>query len=103
MLCKRYKSRILKEDDILLCLYSISDNNSFLLFNRDPSGYMLLLPVRSCGKPTLNQGRAVLSDKESCCAGCAQVEHGGVAMPAPPVARIDEASCLHESAAFSKR
>lgn len=48
MLCKRYKSRTLKEDDILLCLYSISDNNSFLLFNRDPSGYMLLLPVRSC-------------------------------------------------------
>ena len=49
MLCKRYKSRTLKEDDILLCLYSISDNNSFLLFNRDPSGYMLLLPVRFCG------------------------------------------------------
>ena len=49
MLCKRYKSRTLKEDDILLCLYSISDNNSFLLFNRDPSGYTLLLPVRSCG------------------------------------------------------
>ena len=53
MLCKRYKSRTLKEDDILLGLYSISDNNSFLLFNRDPSGYMLLLRVHSCGSPLL--------------------------------------------------
>lgn len=32
----RYRNRDLKEEEILHCLYSISDNNSFLLFNRDP-------------------------------------------------------------------
>ena len=69
MLCKRYKSRTLKEDDILLCLYSISDNNSFLLFNRDPSEHMLLLPV-SCFVEAQCQSRwPVLSEKELCCAG----------------------------------
>lgn len=26
----------LSQEDILWCLYSISDNNAFLLFNRDP-------------------------------------------------------------------
>ncbi len=35
-LSKRYRSGALSEDDILLCIYSISDNNSYLLFNRDP-------------------------------------------------------------------
>lgn len=35
-LAKRYKSSNLSEEEILWCLYSISDNNSFLLFNRDP-------------------------------------------------------------------
>ena len=31
---RRYKNSRLSEDDILRCLYSISDNNSYLLFNR---------------------------------------------------------------------
>ena len=35
-LAKRYRSHHLSEEDILLCIYSISDNNSYLLFNRDP-------------------------------------------------------------------
>lgn len=35
-LAYRYRNRELKEEEILHCLYSISDNNSFLLFNRDP-------------------------------------------------------------------
>lgn len=29
------------QEDILRCLYSISDNNSFLLFNRDPVDCMI--------------------------------------------------------------
>jgi hypothetical protein len=29
------------QEDILRCLYSISDNNSFLLFNRDPIDCMI--------------------------------------------------------------
>ena len=35
-LSRKYSSKLLKEDAILTALYSISDNNSFLLFNRDP-------------------------------------------------------------------
>jgi hypothetical protein len=31
----------LTEDQILWCLYSVSDNNAFLLFNRDPIDRML--------------------------------------------------------------
>ncbi|GAB4816186.1 hypothetical protein N2152v2_003232 [Parachlorella kessleri] len=40
-LAKRYRSHHLSEDDILLCMYSISDNNSYLLFNRDPIDRMI--------------------------------------------------------------
>ena len=40
-LAQRYRSEQLTEDDILLCLYSISDNNSYLFFNRDPIDRML--------------------------------------------------------------
>lgn len=29
------------QEEILLCLYSISDNNSFLLYNRDPIDRMI--------------------------------------------------------------
>ncbi|KXZ52275.1 hypothetical protein GPECTOR_10g906 [Gonium pectorale] len=35
-LSRRYRSGALSEEDILQCIYSISDNNSYLLFNRDP-------------------------------------------------------------------
>ncbi|GFR42252.1 hypothetical protein Agub_g3147 [Astrephomene gubernaculifera] len=35
-LSRRYRSSRLSEEEILLCIYSISDNNSYLLFNRDP-------------------------------------------------------------------
>lgn len=37
----RYRSSKLAEEEILGCLYSISDNNSFLLFNRDPIERMI--------------------------------------------------------------
>ena len=40
-LVKKYRSLRLSEDDILLCLYSIGDNNSYLFFNRDPVEQML--------------------------------------------------------------
>ncbi|KAL4856725.1 hypothetical protein ACK3TF_002800 [Chlorella vulgaris] len=40
-LARKYRSRSLSEEDILHCLYSISDNNSYLLFNRDPIDRMI--------------------------------------------------------------
>eukprot|EP00798_Chlamydomonas_sp_ICE-L_P010312 gene10312-8243_t len=40
-LAKRYRSSNLSEEEILTCLYSFSDNNSFLLFNRDPIDRMI--------------------------------------------------------------
>jgi len=38
---QRYSSNRLPEESLLQCLYSISDNNSFLLFNRDPVDRMI--------------------------------------------------------------
>lgn len=35
LLAKRYSSSRLSDEDILQCIYSISDNNSYLLFNRE--------------------------------------------------------------------
>ncbi|KAK9909370.1 hypothetical protein WJX75_001113 [Coccomyxa subellipsoidea] len=35
-LVRKHRSTQLSEEDILRCIYSISDNNSYLLFNRDP-------------------------------------------------------------------
>lgn len=48
-LAKRYsRGSRLSEEELLQCLYSIADNNSFLLYNRDPIDRMLqLLRVRS--------------------------------------------------------
>ena len=40
-LVQRYSNSRLSEDALLQCLYSISDNNSFLLFNRDPVDRMI--------------------------------------------------------------
>ncbi|KAL4447499.1 hypothetical protein ABPG75_004718 [Micractinium tetrahymenae] len=40
-LARRHRSRAIGEDEILHCLYSISDNNSYLLFNRDPIDRMI--------------------------------------------------------------
>ncbi|EFN59891.1 hypothetical protein CHLNCDRAFT_33435 [Chlorella variabilis] len=40
-LSRKYRSRGLSEEEILHCLYSISDNNSYLLFNRDPIDRMI--------------------------------------------------------------
>ncbi len=34
VLAKRHSSSRLSDEDILQCIYSISDNNSYLLFNR---------------------------------------------------------------------
>ena len=36
VIASRYKSAAISEDQIRTCLYSISDNNNFLRFNRDP-------------------------------------------------------------------
>lgn len=47
----RYRNRDLKEEEILHCLYSISDNNSFLLFNRDPIDRMMT-SMKAYFKPT---------------------------------------------------
>ena len=33
-LSRRYRSSTLSDEDILQCLYALSDNNSYLLFNR---------------------------------------------------------------------
>ena len=33
-LSRRYRSSTLTDDDVLQCLYALSDNNSYLLFNR---------------------------------------------------------------------
>lgn len=35
-LAHKYKTRQVSEDELLHCIYSISDNNSYLFFNRDP-------------------------------------------------------------------
>lgn len=40
-LSRKYRSSCLSEDEVLWCLYSFSDNNSYLLFNRDPIDRML--------------------------------------------------------------
>ncbi|KAL4434628.1 hypothetical protein ABPG77_002751 [Micractinium sp. CCAP 211/92] len=40
-LARRYRSRHISDEEILHCLYSISDNNSYLLFNRDPIDRMI--------------------------------------------------------------
>eukprot|EP00201_Polytomella_parva_P012952 CAMPEP_0175067104 /NCGR_PEP_ID=MMETSP0052_2-20121109/16900_1 /TAXON_ID=51329 ORGANISM="Polytomella parva, Strain SAG 63-3" /NCGR_SAMPLE_ID=MMETSP0052_2 /ASSEMBLY_ACC=CAM_ASM_000194 /LENGTH=783 /DNA_ID=CAMNT_0016333923 /DNA_START=206 /DNA_END=2557 /DNA_ORIENTATION=+ len=41
VLASRYTSSSLREDDLLTAIYSISDNNSYLLFNRDPIDRMI--------------------------------------------------------------
>lgn len=42
-LARKYKSGAISEEEILQCLYSIADNNTFLTFNRDPIDRMLAL------------------------------------------------------------
>ena len=42
-IASRYASGQLSKDDILHCLYSISDNNAFLRFNRDPVDKMIAM------------------------------------------------------------
>lgn len=43
MLASKYSSRLISKDEILNCLYSIGDNNSYLLYNRDPIDKMIAL------------------------------------------------------------
>jgi len=43
VIASRYASAQLSKDDILHCLYSISDNNAFLRFNRDPVDKMIAM------------------------------------------------------------
>eukprot|EP00210_Caulerpa_lentillifera_P005855 g5599.t1 len=40
-LVRKYSNGRISEETLLLCLYSISDNNSFLLYNRDPIDKMI--------------------------------------------------------------
>ncbi len=47
-LARKYKSGAISEEDILQCLYSIADNNTFLTFNRDPIDRVLSL-LKVCG------------------------------------------------------
>jgi hypothetical protein len=49
-LVQRYSSNRLPEESLLQCLYSISDNNSFLLFNRDPVDRMIAY-LQHCFQP----------------------------------------------------
>ncbi|QDZ21672.1 DUF2009 domain-containing protein [Chloropicon primus] len=41
MIARKYASRQISKDEILNCLYSIGDNNSYLLYNRDPIDKMI--------------------------------------------------------------
>ena len=45
-LAQKYASRFLSKDDILSCLYSIGDNNSYLFYNRDPVEKMIDLLLK---------------------------------------------------------
>lgn len=46
MLAAKYASRKISKEEILTCLYSIGDNNSYLLYNRDPIDKMIALLQR---------------------------------------------------------
>jgi Protein of unknown function (DUF2009) len=41
ILARKYRTKTLDEESLLRCLYSISDNNSFLAFSRDPVDRMI--------------------------------------------------------------
>lgn len=41
-LARKYRTKTLDEDSLLRCMYSISDNNSYLAFNRDPIDRMIM-------------------------------------------------------------
>jgi len=40
-LARKYRNSKLSEEELLVCLYSLSDNNSYLRFNRDPIDRMI--------------------------------------------------------------
>jgi Protein of unknown function (DUF2009) len=42
-LARKYRSSAVSEEEILQCLYSIGDNNSYLAFSRDPITRMISL------------------------------------------------------------
>ena len=42
-LARKYRSAAVSEEEILQCLYSIGDNNSYLAFSRDPITRMISL------------------------------------------------------------
>ena len=48
------------QDAILRCLYSIADNNSYLLFNRDPVDRMVAY-LRACFRPNCAEPGATLA------------------------------------------
>ena len=62
-LSRRYgRGGRLGEEEVLLCLYSISDNNSYLLFNRDPID-------RRAGRAGAGRGTTHTHPPLACCAG----------------------------------
>ncbi|KAK9821755.1 hypothetical protein WJX81_004208 [Elliptochloris bilobata] len=60
ILAKRYRSATLPEEAILRCLYSIADNNSYLLFNRDPVDRMVAY-LRAFFRPECAETGATLA------------------------------------------
>jgi hypothetical protein len=65
-LSKRYRNSQLSSDDVLWAVYSLSDNNSYLLFNRDPIDKMISLFQRWEGGGLLGQA----SSSCDCCLNC---------------------------------
>lgn len=50
ILARKYRSKNVDEEDLLQCMYSIGDNNTFLAFTRDPIDKMILY-LKSYFKP----------------------------------------------------
>lgn len=42
-LARKYRNSSISEEEILQCMYSIGDNNSYLAFSRDPITRMITL------------------------------------------------------------
>lgn len=59
MLAHKYKTPELSEEDILRCLYSISDNNAYLTFNRDPIDRMIEYLKTYFTSSSHDQGRSL--------------------------------------------
>lgn len=47
-LARKYRSSAISEEEILQCLYSVGDNNSYLAFSRDHISRMIALLQVGC-------------------------------------------------------